>query len=96
LDALHVDQRRSAGNRNRFLERTDTQLRVESDGHGALQPDPFTAHGAETGEREVHRVFTGAQIDDAVQPGAIRDRRSHSFDQDGTRHFNGDPRQYRA
>ena len=51
-DALHVDDRRLAGDGDRLLERADLQLGVDRRGERAGQLDAFAPNGLKPGQRE--------------------------------------------
>ena len=78
-DALHVDDRRLAGDGDRFRERADPQIRVDRGGERAGQLDALALDGAEAGQREGDGVGAGPQIDDAVLAGAVGDGATRTF-----------------
>jgi hypothetical protein len=56
VGALHIDNRRLAADRNSFLQRANTKLRVDRRGERSGQLNAFPFHRAEPAERERDRV----------------------------------------
>jgi hypothetical protein len=63
-----IDDRRLALDRDRLLQRPDTQFDVDERGERAGELDPFTSDRAESRERERDDVRTRTQVLDAVLP----------------------------
>ena len=90
--ALDVDDRRFAGDGDRFLERADFQVAVDRRDERARQLDAFALDGAEARQRERHRVGARPQVDDAVLAGVVADDGADLLDQDRARGFHRDAR----
>src|SRR5206468_3758253 len=60
-DALHVDDRRLARDRNRLFERADLQVGIDRRHEGAADLDPFALDGAEAGQGKRHRIGPGQE-----------------------------------
>jgi len=94
--ALDIDDWRLPRDRDGFLEGADGQRTIHRGHEGARQLDAFAPDGAETRQRERHRVRARAQIDHAELAGPVRDRRAHLLDENGTRDFDRHARQHAA
>ena len=86
--ALHVDDRRFAGDRDRLFEGADFQVAVDGGDEGASQLDAVALDGAEARQREGDRVGAGTEIDDAVLAGVVADDRADFFNQHRAGRFN--------
>ena len=95
-DALHVHDRRFAGDRDRLLEAADAQVGVDGAGERSRQLDAFAPDGVEAGQRERDRVRAGSKIDDAVLAGAVGDGRPDLLDQCRAGGFDSDAGQHCA
>ena len=80
--ALHVDDRRLAGDGDRLFEAADAQVGVDRGDEVAAQLDALALDGAEAGQRERHRVGARTKIDDAILAGVVADDRARLLDQD--------------
>jgi hypothetical protein len=92
---LYVDDRRLAGDGDRFFERADAHLGVNLGGERACQHDAFALHRVEAAEREGHGVGAGHEIDDLKLAATVADRRADLFDQGGTCRLDRHPGQDR-
>ena len=91
--ALHVDDRRFAGDGDRLFERADRELAVDRDVGRRLDLDPLLHEGREAGQRHGDGVDARPQIDDVVPAGAVGDRDARPLDQRRAGGFHGDARQ---
>src|SRR6185503_12485815 len=73
LRALHVNGRRRAGDRDRFLEGADPQLGVDRRREVGRQFDAFAPECVEALQREDYVVGPGPEVDDAVATFAVGD-----------------------
>ena len=96
LHALHVDDWRLAGHRDRLFHCADTQIRVDGRGKCSRELDAFAFGRAEAGEDERHTVSAGPQVLNPVLPAAVGNRRACLLDQLGARGLDGDTRQHGA
>ena len=95
LRALHVDDRRLAGDGDRLLHAADAQLGVDGDDSRSaddLTPSRFTV--AKPASVNVTRVRARPQILDAIPAGAVGDRGADFLDQRWTGGFDGDTGQH--
>ena len=72
LGALHVDDRRLAGDGDRFLERADRISALTVAMNDPVSSMPFALDRAEAGQRERHGVGAGPQVLDPVLAGRRR------------------------
>jgi hypothetical protein len=79
--ALHVDERRLAGDGNGLLERSDLHVAVDGGDRVGLQRDAIALEGAEALERKRDGIDAGTQIDDLELTLAVADNRSGPLDQ---------------
>ena len=96
LGSGRVDQRRLAGDGDRFRHRADAQRRVSRRHAGARDLDVVALDGAEAGERKRHRVAAGPQVLDPVVARAVRHHGARLLDEYRARGFNSDPGQHAA
>jgi hypothetical protein len=68
----HVDDRRRAGDRDRFFEGADAELSVQRRGEFRRQHESVAPERLEAGERERHAVGAGSQVGDAIRTVAVR------------------------
>ncbi len=94
--AADVHERRLAGDGERFLDRADGHVGVHGGDELAAQLDAFAPDGGEAGQREGDGVRSRTQVDDAVQPLAVRHRRARTRDQRGAAGLDGHTGQHRA
>ena len=92
--ALHVDDRRLAGDDDRFLDRADLHVGVDRHVGAADQLEAVALDGVEAGQREGHRVDARPEILDAVLTGAVGGDGTDLFDERRTRGLDGDAGQY--
>ena len=91
---LHVDDRRFAGHRDRFLDRADASSRRRRVAvNEPVSSMPSRLNGAEPRQGEGHRIRAGAQIDDSILTRAIGDDGTDLLDQRGARGLDGHARQ---
>ncbi len=88
--ALHVDDRRLAGDRHGFSNPADLQVRVDLDDAGSRQHDVVALQRGEPREGERDGVGARLQALDTVLPGAIGHRCPGLFNQHRAGRFNGD------
>jgi hypothetical protein len=79
--ALNVHRRRVAGDGDRLGQLAHAHLGVDGDDGLARQADAVALDGGESLQRERHGVLAATQIDDAVLPRPVRDRRARLLDQ---------------
>ena len=79
--ALHVDDRRLTGHRDRFLERADFQVEVHRGHEVPRQLDAFAFECGEALQRRRHRVRARPQIHDAILAVGVGDDRTDLFNQ---------------
>ena len=94
--ALHVDGRRLASHRNRFLQVTDLQVLVDRDDAGAGDFDTIALHNGESRQRECQAVGAGQEFREAITSRAVAHRGANLFDEDRTGGLNRNARQHRA
>ena len=95
-DVRGVDDRRFAGDGQRFGQLADLQVDVDRRGEVRRQLDPFADDRREPRQLEFHGVGAGTQREDRVGARTAGHGRTRLFDQRRTRHFNGDAWQYAA
>ena len=86
--ALHVDDRRFAGDRHRFFDGADTHVGVDRRGEVRGELHPFLLHRRKTGKAEREDVHAGAEVLDFVSavrvgcrgPDLLDQRRAGGFD----------------
>ena len=93
---LHVDDRRLAGHRDRFLDRAHLHLHVERRHEVGFEQDPFARDGVEPAQREGHLVGARTQVHDPVLAGFVRRRRADFLDQRRTAGFDCHARKHGA
>ena len=94
--ALHIHDRRVAGDGDRLLDGADAQLGVDRGREVRRKLDAFAADRVEPGQRERDRIDAGPEIDDAIQTGRVGRHRPHALDERRTAGFHGDPGQHGA
>ena len=94
--ALHVHDRRFAGNGDRLFEVADAQVAVDRGDEVATELDALALHGIEPGQRERHDVGAGTKIDDSILARVVGDDRANLFNQDRAGRFDSHARQHRA
>ena len=96
VGALHVDDRRSAGDGDGFLNRADAQFGVHGGDECAAQLNAFALDRAEPGEPERHGVDAGPEVLDAVLARLIRGDGPDFLNQRRARSFDADAREQRS
>jgi hypothetical protein len=96
LRALHVDDRRVAGDGDGFLQGADAQVGVHRRREVGRQLELFVAQHVEAGEGERDGINAGPQIDDRVASLRVADRRAGPLDEHVARRFHSDARQHGA
>ena len=86
---MHVHDRRSAGDGQRFREVADPHLAVDLRREVRRQVDSFPLDRGEPRERERHGVHAGTQIDDLVLALLVGGDSANLFNQRRTAGFNG-------
>ena len=94
--ALHVNHRRLAGHRNRFLHGADAKVCADRRGHQTGQLDALALDSRKAGQRERHRIRARPQIDDLVAAVPVGDRGTNLLDEHVARRFDGDAGQHRT
>ena len=94
--ALHVDDRRLAGDGDGLFEVADAQVAVHRRDEVATELDAVTLDGREPGQRERHHVRAGTQIDDSILARVVADNGADLLDQDGASGFDRHARQHGA
>jgi hypothetical protein len=95
-DALHVDDRRLAGDGDGLFESANPHLRVDRRGEVADDLNAFTPERVEPGQRENDSVGAGRQAHDPVLTTPVRHDRTNFLDQRRARCFDGHARQHGA
>src|SRR4030095_4804722 len=88
-DASHVDGRRGAAHRDRFGDRTNTQIRINRRRRGSDQLDAFATDRSKAGQGERDGVRARTERLDPVAAAAITDSDASAFDEHRTRGFHG-------
>ena len=95
LRALHVDDRRFAGDGDRLLHAADAQFAVDRDDAGAADHHVLAPDGGEARQRERDGVVARPEILDAVAPvPSVGRGRTDFFDQRRAGRFDGDAGQH--
>ena len=79
--ALHVNHRRLAGHRDRFLDGADAKVGADRRGHQTRQLDALALDRREPSQRERHGIGPSAQIDDLISAGAVGDGGTNFLDE---------------
>ena len=93
---LHVDDRRFAGHRDRFLDSADLSSALTVAVNDPVSSMPSRLTVVKPGQRERHRVGAGPQVDDPVLAGAVGDDRADLLDQRRAGRFDGHAGQHGA